>query len=174
MGLILVFHHTVWQFLLGWWPEGKESDCNAGDPSSSPGLGRSPGEGKGYPLQYSGLENSMDCIVYGVAKIKHEWATFTFIIIQYYATVLVISVIEDKKRDKFFLERDKASHICRQYYNLPRNSKNTHFPAVYQLGDYCIMNLTDSDDTKHSEVWAILGYKIKRCSFKCRRRQRGK
>ena len=37
---------------------GKESACNAGDPSSIPGLGRSPGEGLGYPLQYSGLENS--------------------------------------------------------------------------------------------------------------------
>ena len=41
---------------------GKESACNAGDPSSSPGLGRSAGEGMGYPLQYSSLENSMDCI----------------------------------------------------------------------------------------------------------------
>ena len=39
---------------------GKESICNAGDPGSIPGMGRSPGEGKGYPLQYSGLENSMD------------------------------------------------------------------------------------------------------------------
>ena len=47
---------------------GKEPACNAGDLGSVPGLGRSPGEGKGYPLQYSGLENSMDCIVYGVAK----------------------------------------------------------------------------------------------------------
>ena len=47
---------------------GKESACNAGDPSSIPGLGRSAGEGKGYPLQYSGLENSMGCIVHGVAK----------------------------------------------------------------------------------------------------------
>ena len=47
---------------------GKESTCNAGDPSSIPGFGRSPGEGKGYPLQYSGLENSMDCIVCGVAE----------------------------------------------------------------------------------------------------------
>jgi len=41
---------------------GKESACNAGDPSSIPGLGRSPGEGKGYPLQYPGLENSMDSL----------------------------------------------------------------------------------------------------------------
>ena len=47
---------------------GKESACNAGDLSSIPGSGRSPGEGKGYPLQYSGLENSMDCIVHGVTK----------------------------------------------------------------------------------------------------------
>ena len=46
----------------------KKSTCNAGDLGSTPGLGRSPGEGKGYPLQYSGLENSMGCIVHGVAK----------------------------------------------------------------------------------------------------------
>ena len=39
---------------------GKESACNAGDLDLIPGLGRSLGEGKGYPLQYSGLENSMD------------------------------------------------------------------------------------------------------------------
>ena len=48
---------------------GKESACNAGDLDSIPGLGRSPGEGKGYPLQYSGLENSMDSIVHGVAEL---------------------------------------------------------------------------------------------------------
>ena len=47
---------------------GKESACNAGDLGSIPVLGRSPREGKGYPLQYSGLENSMDCIVHGVGK----------------------------------------------------------------------------------------------------------
>ena len=47
---------------------GKESTCNGGDLGSIPGLGRSPGEGNGYPLQCSGLENSMDCIVHGIAK----------------------------------------------------------------------------------------------------------
>ena len=41
---------------------GKETACNVGDLGSIPGLGRSPGEGKCYPLQYSGLENSMDCM----------------------------------------------------------------------------------------------------------------
>ena len=40
---------------------GKESTCNVGDLGLTPGLGRCPGEGKGYPLQYSGLENSMHC-----------------------------------------------------------------------------------------------------------------
>ena len=47
---------------------GKESTCNAGSLGSIPGLGTSPGEGKGYPLWYSGLENSMDCKVHGVTK----------------------------------------------------------------------------------------------------------
>ena len=46
---------------------GKESTCTGGDMGSIPGLGRSPEEGKGYLLQYSGLENSLDCIVHGVA-----------------------------------------------------------------------------------------------------------
>ena len=46
---------------------GKESACNVGDLGSIPGLGRSSREGNGYPLQYSGLENFMDCIAHGVA-----------------------------------------------------------------------------------------------------------
>ena len=49
---------------------GKESACNAGDPGSIPGLGRSAGEGKGCPLQYSGLENPMDCMVHTVANSR--------------------------------------------------------------------------------------------------------
>ena len=48
--------------------DGKESTCNAGDPSLIPGSGRSTGEGKGYRLPYAGLENSMDPIVQGVTK----------------------------------------------------------------------------------------------------------
>ena len=47
---------------------GKESTLNVGNLGSVPGLGRSPGEGNSYPLQYSGLENSMDCMVHAVAK----------------------------------------------------------------------------------------------------------
>ena len=55
--------------------DGKESACNTWDLGSIPGLGRSPGEGKGYPLQYSGLENSMDI---GSQRVGHEWVTFTW------------------------------------------------------------------------------------------------
>ena len=50
--------------------DGTESVCNAGNLGLIPGIGRSPGEGKGYPLQYSGLENSMDCTVHGIAKSR--------------------------------------------------------------------------------------------------------
>ena len=52
-----------------WGSDGKESAFDAGDLGSIPGSGRYPGEGKGYPLQFSGLENSMDCIAHGIAKI---------------------------------------------------------------------------------------------------------
>ena len=53
---------------------GKESACSVGDLGSIPGLRRTPGERKGYPLQYSGLENPMNCIVHGVAK-SQTWLT---------------------------------------------------------------------------------------------------
>ena len=57
---------------------GKESACNAGDLGSIPGLGRSPGEGKHYLLQYSGLENSTECIVHGVKKSQTRLNDFHF------------------------------------------------------------------------------------------------
>ena len=60
---------------------GKDSARNAGDLGSTPGLGRSPGEGKGYPLQYSGMENFMDCIAYGVAESRRRLSHFHFTLI---------------------------------------------------------------------------------------------
>ena len=57
---------------------GKESACNAGDLGSIPGLGRSPDEGNCYPLQYYGLENSMDCIAHGVTKSQTRLSDFHF------------------------------------------------------------------------------------------------
>ena len=58
--------------------DGKESICNVGDLGSIPGLGRSPGEGKGYALQYSGLENFMDYIVHWVTKSQTRLSNFHF------------------------------------------------------------------------------------------------
>ena len=56
-------------FRIDWFdPLAVQSASSAGDLGSIPGLGRTPGEGNGYPLQYLGLENSMDCIVHGVAE----------------------------------------------------------------------------------------------------------
>ena len=54
-----------------------------GDLGSIPGLGRSPGEGKGYPLQYSGLENPMECIVHGVTKSEFHFTSLLFSVIKY-------------------------------------------------------------------------------------------
>ena len=57
---------------------GKELTCSAGDLGSIHGLGRSPEEGKGYRLQYSGLENSMDYTVHGAAKSQTQLSEFHF------------------------------------------------------------------------------------------------
>ena len=72
---------------------GEESTCNAGDLGSIPGLGRSPGEGKGYPLQYFGLENSMDCIVHWVAKSQTRLRNFHFHFILYMSDVLSLYLL---------------------------------------------------------------------------------
>ena len=77
---------------------GKESACNAGDLGSIPGLGRSPGEGKGYweVLQYSGLENSMDYIVHGVTKNQTRLSDFYFLSLSGNTTkvILIYQLVE--------------------------------------------------------------------------------
>ena len=70
---------------------GKESACNVGDLGSIPGLGRSPGEGKGYPLQYSGLENSTDCIVHGDTTER---------ISLHFIAVLLLDLMEGRKEGR--------------------------------------------------------------------------
>ena len=61
---------------------GNESACNAGDLGLIPGLGKSPGAGNGCLLQYSGLENSMDCIIHRVTKSQAQLNDFHFILIR--------------------------------------------------------------------------------------------
>ena len=71
----------------------KESACSVGDLGSIPGLGRSPGEGKGYPLQYSGLENPMDCRAHGVVNSQTRLSSFHY---QYYYTYTYTHILENK------------------------------------------------------------------------------
>ena len=69
---------------------GKEPACDAGDLSSIPELGGSPGKGKGYPLQYSGLENSMDCIVHGVTELHMtERLSLSFLFFHFFLKKLI-------------------------------------------------------------------------------------
>ena len=79
---------------------GKESTHNAGELVSIPGLGRSPGEGKGYPLQYSGLGNSMDCME--LQRVRHDWVTFTF---------KLFYVIKKVKLSEFVLLNQKVQFL---------------------------------------------------------------
>ena len=76
---------TAWWWMetinFWWWAccgssAGKEAACNMGDLGSISGLGRCPKEGNSYALQYSGLENSMDCVVLGVAKTQTRLSNF--------------------------------------------------------------------------------------------------
>ena len=78
---LVIFNNRLLFIYLGFpcGSAGKESACNAADLGSVPGLGRPPGEGKGYPLQCSGLENSMNCIFHGVAKSQTQLSSFHFI-----------------------------------------------------------------------------------------------
>ena len=69
---------------------GKEYTCNAGDLGSIPGLGRYPGKGHGYPLQYSGLKNSMDCTVHRVTKTWTQLSGFHFTSKVKYCTIPLV------------------------------------------------------------------------------------
>ena len=70
--------------------------CNVGDLGSLPGLGRSPGEGKDYPLQYSDLENSKDHIVHGVAKSRIRLRDFHFHFIHPTNTSAMLTLCQEK------------------------------------------------------------------------------
>ena len=92
-----------------------ESACNAGDPGSVPGSGRSPGEGNGNPLQFSCLENLMDgeawwATVHGVAKSRTQLSdfTFTFCFTDY---TKAFDCVDDNKLRKILKERGIPDHF---------------------------------------------------------------
>ena len=86
---------------------GKKSACNAGDLGSAPGLGRSPEEGKGYPLQYSGLENSMDYTVHQFTKSQTQLSDFHFTSLQ----------IPNNRVTKYLKQSDRLKGRNRQFHN---------------------------------------------------------
>ena len=103
---------------------GKESVCNAGDLGSIPGLGRSTGEGKGYPLQYSGLENPMDCIVHGVSKSQTWLSNFHF---HFTLCKRKIAVHLDK-----YLGVGLVGRVVKGRYNFLRNCQSV-FPSCFAI-----------------------------------------
>ena len=98
---------------------GKESASNVGDMRLVPDLGRSPGEGKGYPCQYSDLENSMNHIVHGDAKCRARLSNFHFHFI--FCDISVINVL------RFILANLDAQTIALFVYN----SSMISFPNIY-------------------------------------------
>ena len=84
--------------------------CNAGGLGSIPGLERSPGEGNGYPLQYSGLENSIDCIIHGVAKSERQLNDFHFTLDQMVIGNAIMGEEEGKARKN--MKRTTSEGCC--------------------------------------------------------------
>ena len=97
---------------------GKESACNAGDLGSIPGLGRSPAEGKGCPLQYSGLENPTDCTVHGVEKSRTQLSDFHFHM-QYIFCQLYLNPVLTDKRIQCHLKRKKKDPLVKTEHYSP-------------------------------------------------------
>ena len=110
----------------------KESTCNAGDLGSIPGLGRSPGEGTGYPLQCSGLENSMDCMVYGVTKSRTRLRDFCFH--WCFAEPLVGHLFLPFSRKQTELRCDlKLCWTCDEPHEINRASLTLQAPRTHRL-----------------------------------------
>ena len=102
---------------------GKESACNVGDLGLIAGLGRSPGEGKSYPLRYSGLENSMDCIVHGVTKSRSQLSDFHF----HFLLVIHKWLLDLKKFKLMCLNLLKKNMICAIEWVLDSVLEHQHF-----------------------------------------------
>ena len=114
---LFVYHHSVKGFPRG--SDGKESSRNVGDPSSIPGLGKSPGGGNGNPFQYSCMENSMDrgawrATIHRVAKSWTWLSNFTFTFIQL-------------KYVNWNFDRNLKAHLPSLSHHV-RNSRTRAFP----------------------------------------------
>ena len=91
---------------------GKESTCSVGFLGWIPGLGRSPGEGKGYPLQYSGLENPMDCTVKGVTKSQTRLSIFHYAVLECGVSEFGCAVNVKYTLDSKYLEKNMQNILA--------------------------------------------------------------
>ena len=101
---------------------------------SIPGLGICPGEGKGYPLQYSGLENSMDYAVHGLTK-RHNWVTFTFMDLTFqvsmqYCSLSIWHFFHHQIKPHLGIISDLAHclHSCHSYFSALSQQYVGHLP----------------------------------------------
>ena len=153
--MALLWFRAMWGFPGG--SDGKASACNAGDPSSIPGSGRSPGKGNGNPLQYSCLENPMDrgawwATVHGVAKSRTRLSHFTSL---HFNTdllscfILVVTFVPEKINEVYtgwwslFLGKERTRKqvsikcCCHAQFLgqiLPHISENESYPGEGMLG----------------------------------------
>ena len=101
------------------WIGSKESACNARDPSSTPGSGRSPGEWNDNPLQYCCLENSMDrgawpATVMGSQRVGHDWATNTYTFTFHTWMQLFSDIRICEKNKQFYVRKLNTQNILMQ------------------------------------------------------------
>ena len=132
---------------------GKESTCNAGDLGSTPGLGRSPGEGKGYPLQYSSLQNSIDCIVHGVAKSWTRLNDFHFHLEKFRDSKVYCVVVESLSLVWLFVTAWTIAHQAPLSMGFPRQEywSGLPFPTPGTLPDPGILHWWEGQILYH---WA--------------------
>ena len=131
---------------------GKEPACDAGDLSSIPELGGSPGKGKGYPLQYSGLENSMDCIVHGVTELHMtERLSLSLVLVNrtWYSLNFMLRPKEEAPRLSYRLARrwEMVGLGCCQESNIKDGVwlfSKTHLsePSLSLLSWFCSLSLS--------------------------------
>ena len=128
---------------------GKESTCNAGDLGSILGLGRSPGKGKGYPLQYSGLENAMDCIVHGVTKSRTRLSHFHF-------HASLSGKIDTPHLQKFSISE---WNTCRDWLILPASPSNSqkrwYSPPVSIMASLMAQLVKNLAARRETWVWSL-------------------
>ena len=113
--------------------DGKESTCNAGDPGSVPALGRSPGEGKGYPLQYSCLENPMDRGAWWATVqlfgVGHDWATKHSTYTDHVRLVTVTASREAGREMEIGMERQEIWNVSMfTHFIIIQSMKELHLP----------------------------------------------